>query len=386
MLLQYTALAAVSCASLAIMLALIHENARMKPASKKRLYLTYGAIMLTNIIEAISLWLNGAPAWTRGLHLAIKGLDYCMTPLVGFLFVRQIQHEGKWSRPLLGLLSANVFLQAISFFTGWVYYVDADNYYHHGSLYLLYVLVYGTMMIFAAWQFILYSRRFKSSNRLSLQMILLFVMAGIAAQEIIGARVINVTLAIGAILLFIHNNEYVQQVNDDTISQQQTQLETDALTGMKSRFAYTKVLNALHQPELMPEDTVVFMIDINGLKQVNDRFGHSAGDELIRGVAQCISEVFSPFGECYRTGGDEYVVILHGLAADRVPELCKKLIRIVGGWRGELVQRASVSFGYACANEYPNKSIEELISVADERMYWRKAHYYKTTGHDRRRR
>lgn len=384
--LQYTVLTALSCAALLIMIVLIHENGRMRQDTKKRLYQTYTAIIMASVVEAASIWLNGAPAWTRPLHLAVKGLDYCLTPLVGLTFIHQIQRERKWNRLLLGLLSANVILQAASFFTGWVYYVDADNFYHHGPLYILYVLVYGIVMAIAMWQFILYSRRFRKSNRLSLQLIVLFIIAGIAAQEVAGARVIYVALTLGAILLFIHNNEYAQQFSDDTISEQRSLLETDALTGMGSRFAYSEALSALNKPENLPEDTVVFMIDINGLKQVNDLHGHKAGDELICGVAECVSRVLSPYGACYRTGGDEFVAILHGLAEDRMPDLCAGLIHAVGDWRGEALQHASVSYGYACAGEYLDKTIEELIRVADERMYERKALYYKSSGRDRRRR
>ena len=128
----------------------------------------------------------------------------------------------------------------------------------------------------------------------------------------------------------------------------------------------------------------VVPLDRNSL--VNDRLGHKAGDELIRGVAQCISEVFSPYGACYRTGGDEFVTILHGLTEGNEPDLCAKLIRAVGNWRGELVPHASVSYGSVRADEFPDKSVEELIRVADERIYWQKAQYYKTSGRDRRRR
>lgn len=386
MVLQYTALAAFSCAALLIMMALIRENARMKQDTKDRLYQTYVVIILANIIEAASIWLNGAPSWTHYLHLAVKGMDYCLTPLIGLLYIRQIQRRRKWILPLLWLLFANIILQIISFFTGWVYYVDSDNYYHHGPLYLLYILVYGAVMIIVAWQFILYSRRFKSRNRFSLQAILLFVIMGIAAQEILGARINNVTLTIGAILLFLHNNEYAQQNSDSTISQQRALLETDALTGMKSRFAYNEALNALDQPEKLPENTTVFMIDINGLKMINDQHGHSAGDELICGVAQCISEVLSPYGECYRTGGDEFVAILFDITQNQLPELCAELTRAIEGWRGEYVRHASISYGYVLASEYPKSSVEELIRVADERMYSQKASYYKAAGRDRRKR
>lgn len=381
----YGALILFSCASLGIMMVLIHENARMRHATKQRLYLTYSTIILASMAEAAAILLNGAPDWTRNLHLAIKGLDYTLTPLVGFMFVRQIQRDKKWGKLLLVLLLLNAMLQGISFFTGWTYFVDAENYYHHGPLYILYALIYIGIMIFAAWQFLLYSLRFKSSNRFSLYLIVLLLLSGIALQELYEVQIVYVALAMGSILLFIHNNEYNQQKSDSTISEQRTLLETDALTGMKSRYAYNEALNAMSEPDSMPDDSAVFMIDINGLKQVNDQHGHSAGDELICGTAQCISEVLSPYGECYRTGGDEFVAILRGITETNISELCSRLLKSVNEWRGEFIRHSSVSYGYVCAAECPGYSAEALVRVADERMYWCKDQYYKESGHNRRR-
>lgn len=51
-------------------------------------------------------------------------------------------------------------------------------------------------------------------------------------------------------------------------------------------------------------------MDLNGLKHINDHFGHSAGDELIIGAARCIERAFAGYGECYRIGGDEFCAIL----------------------------------------------------------------------------
>ncbi|MBR5705734.1 MAG: diguanylate cyclase, partial [Deltaproteobacteria bacterium] len=68
-------------------------------------------------------------------------------------------------------------------------------------------------------------------------------------------------------------------------------------------------MKALDSEGAPPEDLAVFSIDVNGLKTVNDSLGHDAGDELIRGAADCISAAFGQTGKCYRTGGDEFVVL-----------------------------------------------------------------------------
>ena len=51
-------------------------------------------------------------------------------------------------------------------------------------------------------------------------------------------------------------------------------------------------------------------VDINGLKEVNDTFGHEAGDQLIIGAANCIERAFGDYGKVFRTGGDEFIVLL----------------------------------------------------------------------------
>ena len=51
-------------------------------------------------------------------------------------------------------------------------------------------------------------------------------------------------------------------------------------------------------------------IDLNGLKRVNDTYGHVAGDELIRAAADCMKNSFNEYGKIYRIGGDEFAVII----------------------------------------------------------------------------
>ena len=55
----------------------------------------------------------------------------------------------------------------------------------------------------------------------------------------------------------------------------------------------------------LSENFVYASIDVNGLKIVNDEIGHAAGDELIKGAADCMTKAFGSYGKVYRTGGDE---------------------------------------------------------------------------------
>ena len=169
----------------------------------------------------------------------------------------------------------------------------------------------------------------------------------------------------------------------DHLQEQQIQISTDALTGLLSRHAYSETLKKYS--ECVPNDLAAFSIDINGLKTVNDTLGHEAGDELICGAAECIKRVFGENGKCYRTGGDEFVVLMlmdHKQAADSLTRLIKETSR----WQGNNVKKLSLSIGYALAADHENYSCEMLIKEADMAMYEMKKKYYSSNRHDRRKR
>lgn len=131
-------------------------------------------------------------------------------------------------------------------------------------------------------------------------------------------------------------------------------------------------------------DLVCVAADLNGLKRANDNLGHDAGDELIRGAADCLQACFAPYGRVYRTGGDEFCALLH-VREQKLEELKLELARVVSSWSGELVDALSISCGYATAWEFPDKNVSELCKIADARMYEDKERYYERMGIERRR-
>lgn len=157
---------------------------------------------------------------------------------------------------------------------------------------------------------------------------------------------------------------------------------TDGLTGLLNKRAYIEDIARANQQGI-DATTVYLAVDINGLKSINDNMGHEAGDELIKGAAECIEICFKDYGKAYRTGGDEMVVIFN---ADKVKrdQIKADFEKTVAGWSGETVERLSVACGYVCSEEYPGKPITELATIADKRMYEAKAAYYKKRENDRR--
>lgn len=156
----------------------------------------------------------------------------------------------------------------------------------------------------------------------------------------------------------------------------------DELTGLLNRRAYEDSI--LEYPEVPPEpDFVYASVDVNGLKQVNDSLGHTAGDELICGAADCMKRVFGNYGRVFRTGGDEFVVIFFA-EEDRLQFLMEDLETVTAQWSGKLTQTLSLSAGYASKREFPTATVKEMAEISDQRMYEAKERYYANRGVDRR--
>ncbi len=95
---------------------------------------------------------------------------------------------------------------------------------------------------------------------------------------------------------------------------------TDSLTSIENRNAFIKRENEIK----IDGNTSFIIMDINGLKRVNDIRGHHYGDKLIRRAAETVKEAFSPIGSCYRIGGDEFAVICQNISENLLKETIKQ--------------------------------------------------------------
>ena len=116
----------------------------------------------------------------------------------------------------------------------------------------------------------------------------------------------------------------------------------------------------------------VLLADINGLKDVNDRMGHEAGDTLIVTVASCLGDVFGR-ENVYRIGGDEFVI----LQPDHTDEECRRGILEVQQMMKQLKVSASIGYAFRPALDVP---LDTLLKQADADMYEQKQAHYRKLG------
>lgn len=145
---------------------------------------------------------------------------------------------------------------------------------------------------------------------------------------------------------------------------------TDKLTGIKNNTAYLQEVAFLKNDVLQKKaDFSLFIIDANGLKHINDNYGHEMGNELLIKVTHMITEVFGS-EHFYRIGGDEFAVIRYNTTEAECEELEKKFIQIVMSQKGKIW--ASASIGSATYSEKLDSNYESVFNRADEDMYYKK--------------
>lgn len=143
----------------------------------------------------------------------------------------------------------------------------------------------------------------------------------------------------------------------------------DGLTGIPSRTSADLYIAECTDPQLVS----VVVADLDGLKMVNDAYGHQAGDILIQDFAASFSEASAPHGFAARNGGDEFLAIFRGEnAEEQADTFCRKLRRIVDHKNNTAQYPIHYSIGYASGKELQYASTSEIISLADARMYQQK--------------
>ena len=141
--------------------------------------------------------------------------------------------------------------------------------------------------------------------------------------------------------------------------------------------------------------TIIIVIDVNSFKQINDTFGHACGDQVLKTFAKIICGTYGQFAYCFRTGGDEFCVILKLNVFEKMLEetpncdvysmaerLMDKLDASIEEYNAEKGEDSllanGVSQGYGIFYSHPSEDanidyndmpIKEVIELADQRMY-----------------
>ena len=203
-----------------------------------------------------------------------------------------------------------------------------------------------------------------------------FITAELSSLRATNARSVIVVVALFALSLGVLLNNYAlmsrrAQESESQLSAARDAINRDQLTGVKSKHAWSEKeqeADRMIQSGAADEFSVA-VCDINGLKYVNDTFGHKAGDDYIRSAAMLICEIFA-HSPVYRIGGDEFVVWLSGRdfasRGDLISELDRRSVGNISS--GGVV----VSVGVSDWKKGEDADLHSVFARADAAMYKRK--------------
>jgi len=141
------------------------------------------------------------------------------------------------------------------------------------------------------------------------------------------------------------------------------QAGTDELTGARRRGVGLEELEReIERARRTRESLVAAYVDVDGLKRVNDKHGHAAGDELLRDVVRALKERMRSYDLLVRLGGDEFLCVLLGLSVEEAQERFSTLNAELPP--GPTVR--SASFGFRALRD--GESAQELIDRADREL------------------
>ena len=295
------------------------------------------------------------------------------TCLLCFIFLSGQKFKGVWFYILIGVFTINFVVNIFPFFEAtktlayFYYFNDVKNQVdwqpgyiqvfrfmpHIVSIFYLVFLLYQSIGL-------LQRKHFADAIGISVCAVVVFLAAIIETFFNDSGEIVLLPTSIAACTVFYYLFLY-ERSN-----------KIDILTGLFNRASYFDDFLKVNK-----SITGIIQLDMNGLKYLNDNYGHLEGDKGLICIAKAISNNITRKMYAYRLGGDEFIVLAVG-------ESESKIMRFISDFKEELKDTGYYcSIGYA----YRNKEIDntdKLFKLSEERMYTDKAEFYKQAEFERR--
>ncbi len=166
-------------------------------------------------------------------------------------------------------------------------------------------------------------------------------------------------------------NNRMSSLRQDLVAARE-EMKRDALTDAFNRGAFDSAISqSLNMHFILNQPVTLIMIDIDKFKEVNDTYGHAAGDEVLRGVGEALARSFIRKSDIVaRYGGDEFAVILNDTSAANCKNIVDRFLKAVGDVRIPYASedvRVTCSVGYT--EIHTDDTVETAIARADKALY-----------------
>ncbi len=316
------------------------------------------------ITDALTWALDGRPG-IGGLLTFATFLYYVLNPvicLLWYLYVDFFIHKDtarlkKRLFPMLIPAAIILILSVLSLFGDYLFYIDGNNVYHRGKLFILLPAIAFFYILYVTFFAVRYRKLIRKQDLIPIYFFMMPAVIGTVFQSMYyGLSLIwpLVTLSILNIFIRLQNR----------------QLYTDHLTGLFNRrqlerYLYNNMQNA--------DGTILagLMIDLDSFKKINDVHGHDAGDQALIDTSEILKKTFRKNDLVARYGGDEFIVVMEILQKSDLDKAVKRLNANVAQFnnRKAAPYTISLSVGYDFYMDKTKKDIKDFIKHLDDLMY-----------------
>lgn len=254
-----------------------------------------------------------------------------------------------------------VVLAFTSYWTHTMFYIDAQGVYRRGALYMIQPIVSYCYIIYTSLHAFIQTRKVESLQKKAIYRTLAFfavpALVGGTFQVLFSVPGLCVGISLSILLLYIIYQEQL--------------ISTDPLTGLNNRNRFETYMLSLFSNVDQAEDVYLLMMDADGFKQINDRYGHVEGDHALQVISAALKEVCSASGGFIaRYGGDEFVVLQKAVAEQDIMHLCATINDELA--HAEVPYALRMSIGYARVGDSVD-TWQDLLRAADAELYRVKA-------------
>ena len=308
------------------------------------------SIFLLSIVVFAEFYLQPVVE-NKTARLILMTVRYSATPFVLAMVIMVLVKRQKYFVfiPAALMLVINI----ISIFTGIVFSINDSHELVRGPLGYFPFILCGLYMVFLIVLLIIRSNK-RIVEIAPIVFLSIALASGVAFPFIFGSKFAQIFCTIIAASLFIY---YVFTILELT--------KKDALTGVLNREAYY-----IETRRDYKDITAIVSLDMNGLKRINDTFGHAVGDEALVTLALCFTKATRSKQSVYRMGGDEFVIVCRKTSKEEVAELVERIKENVA----ETDYSCSIGYSY---HEEGTIKLEDLLRESDKEMYSDKNEFYK---------
>lgn len=366
-------IAAVICVTALLVSAfLIRENELLNSRQKRNFVMLSILVVFEITLDTLSLYMNGTSSDYNQFFKVVKACEFTVAPFIPTLLSFLICRKKCWNK-IRGyyyiIIVINTSLQFITLFYPIMFRIEGNAVYSRTIFTYIYVLLLFidmALLFFSSTKtFIQNFYRINSLAMITFLIIVGFIIRVICAKS--NADWICISFSYFLFLEYFSNSFY----------------KIDTLTTLLNQKAFINRINNINY------STVFIAIDVNGLKKINDTKGHLNGNRCLRKIGEAIYNVYHEVGFCYRSGGDEFTIILKPGELDKmkqkddsniyeqINELIQSLDKEIKHLsRKDVLLKYGVSQGFGiynilsdCSDPDEYISVEAALNYADDRMY-----------------